>query len=122
MGYRRDGKQKHDWDRWLADNREALLASGVPGEIYRDQLRFTHAVSHEHDWDYGWHLGLLTPAEAGTLHRLLVEQRDALEFIGVDGMIRSLEAQFRVCAETADKPRDRCCRGGGRRSPGRSGG
>ncbi len=94
MGYRRDSKQKHDWDRWLADNREALLASGVLEEIFRDRLRFTRAVYHEQDWDRGWHLGLLTPAEAGTLYRLLVEQRDALEFIGVDGMIRSLEAQF----------------------------
>ena len=94
MAYRRDGKPEHDWDRWLADNREALLASGVPEEIYSDRLRFTHAVYHEQDWDCGWHVGLLTPAEAGMLHRLLVEQRGALDFIGVDGMIRSLEAQF----------------------------
>ncbi len=94
MAYRRDGKPEHDWDRWLAENREALLASGVPEYIYRDRLRFTRVVYHEHDWDCGWHVGLLTPTEAGVLHRLLVEQRELLDFIGVDGMIRSLETQF----------------------------
>ncbi len=94
MGYRRDGRQEHDWDRWLAENREALLAGGVPEEIYCDRQRFARAIMHEQDWESGWHVGLLTPAEAEVIHRLLVNQREVLDFIGVDGTIRSLEAQF----------------------------
>ena len=94
MGYRRDGRRKRDWDAWVARNRAALLSSGLPEELYRDERRFTLAVHHEQDWDCGWHLGLLTPSEARVLHRLLVAQRDALESIHTDGMIRLLEAQF----------------------------
>ena len=93
MGYRRNGKPERNWNAWLAGNRVALLSSGIPDEIYCDRLRFARAVMHEQDWESGWHLGLLTLAEAKVVHRLLVDQREALDFIGVDGAIRSLEAQ-----------------------------
>ena len=94
MGFRRDGKRKHHWDAWVATNREALLQSGIPEAVYLDKRRFTLAVQQETDWDSGWHSGLLTCEQAEVVHRLLVEQRVNLSDMDVDGMIRSLEAQF----------------------------
>ena len=74
MGYGRDKQQRRDWARWLERNRERLLLTGIPEEVFSDELRW-HRLLEECGDDYpsGWNVEMISDAEAARLYRFLRE-------------------------------------------------
>ena len=44
MRFRQDKQRRRDWKEWLAEHRERLLLTGVPEEVFRDELRWENVL------------------------------------------------------------------------------
>ncbi len=100
MGYRRDGKRKRVWDKWRQAHRDVLLRAGLPDDVLQDEMSWYYFLEHGFNYTADFSTDQLTPAQAAALHGFLVEQREALQGIYLEGLIRSLEAEFGLpCAQ-----------------------
>ena len=49
MPFRRDNSRHHAWKKWVADQRDHLLAAGVPDWILTDELRWLRFLEEGSD-------------------------------------------------------------------------
>lgn len=98
MSPRRNGLSTLKWKRWVAENRRDLINSGVPEEIYRNQMRWLRFLEKGVDYEKQWRAKTLRVDEAKVLLALLRVNSD--EF-NVSALLSDLEMRFGQELETS---------------------
>lgn len=91
MAPKRNGHSILKWKRWVAENRHHLVNSGVPEEIYKNEMRWLRFLEGGVDCEKQWGPEMLLVDEARVLHALLMVNSG--EF-NVGALLRALEARF----------------------------
>lgn len=91
MAHKRNGRSTLKWKRWVAENRQELINSGVPEDIYRNQARWLRFLAEGIDYEKQWSLEMLRVEEAKVLHALLEANREEFD---VSSLLHELEASF----------------------------
>ena len=91
MAPKRNGRSTLKWKRWLAENRQELINSGVPEEIYKNEMRWLRLLQEGVDYEKQWGPEMLRLEEARGLYALL--QVNSGEF-DVAVLLSELEARF----------------------------
>jgi hypothetical protein len=91
MAPKRNGRSTLKWKRWLAENRQELINSGVPEEIYKNEMRWLCLLQEGVDYEKQWGPEMLRSDETKVLHALL--EVNSGEF-DVSALLSELEARF----------------------------
>ncbi|MDA9256493.1 hypothetical protein N9P41_01045 [Pseudomonadales bacterium] len=91
MAPKRNGRSTLKWKRWLAENRQELINSGVPEEIYKNEMRWLRLLQEGVDYEKQWGPEMLRSDETKVLHALL--EVNSGEFY-VSALLSELEARF----------------------------
>ena len=91
MAPKRNGRSTLKWKRWLAENRQELINSGVPEEIYKSEMRWLRLLQEGVDYEKQWGPEMLRSDETKVLHALL--EVNSGEF-DVSALLSELEARF----------------------------
>ena len=70
MGYRRSDKAVQ-WAKWVAMNRDALTAAGVPDFVLADEFRWWRFLEDGYDGETGWKASMLGPNQLAALRELV---------------------------------------------------
>ena len=91
MAPKRNGRSTLKWKRWLAENRQELINSGVPEQIYKNEMRWLRLLQEGVDYEKQWAPEMLRSDETKVLHALL--EVNSGEF-DVSVLLSELEARF----------------------------
>ena len=98
MAPKRNGRSTLKWKRWLAENRQELINSGVPEEIYKNEMRWLRLLQEGVDYEKQCGPEMLRGDETKVLHALL--EVNSGEF-DVSRLLEDLEARFEQKLETS---------------------
>ncbi len=74
MGFRQDKQHRRDWKQWVSEHREELLRTGVPEEVFSDEVRWLRLLEKGgDDHQSGWNVDVISDAESSRLYRFLRE-------------------------------------------------
>jgi hypothetical protein len=92
MAVRRDGPRARSWQRWLDQNRDALIRCSLPEFVFSDDSRWLRFIEHG-GWDHetGWRVEMLSPDQASALSDFITDQysnEEYREILRVLGAVR----------------------------------
>jgi len=91
MAPKRNGRSTLKWKRWLAENRQELINSGVPEKIYKNEMRWLRLLQEGVDYEKQLGPEMLRSDETKVLHALL--EVNSGEF-DLSALLSELEARF----------------------------
>jgi|TARA_B110000971_G_C19999780_1_gene496210 hypothetical protein len=99
MSLKRNAQSTLKWKRWVAENRQELINSGVPEEIYKNQMRWSLLLQEGFDYEKSWGPEMLCLDEARVLHALLLANSEEFDVIALS---QDLEAKFSSAFNAAE--------------------